>query len=137
MRGGGNYFKIGRGYSDLYIRVKILNDDVYEVDFPHLVVRVPITYATAVLGGKVNVPSPHGLVSMTIPPGTSHGTMLRANGKGLMTTPSSNAFGSLVAYIVIDIPRVSEGGEELVRSLEGDLFDHEKVRSFNLKISNK
>ena len=45
--------------------------------------ELPITFDEAVLGAKVDVPTIHGSVSMTIPPGASSGQRLRLKGKGI------------------------------------------------------
>jgi DnaJ-class molecular chaperone len=44
--------------------------------------ELPISLSEAVLGGKVSVPTPTGLVTMTVPKGSNTGTVLRLRGKG-------------------------------------------------------
>lgn len=48
-------------------------------------VDLPISLQEAILGGRVEVPTLSGAVSMTIPKGTSSGKVLRLKGKGLKT----------------------------------------------------
>jgi DnaJ-class molecular chaperone len=43
-----------------------------------------VTLAEAVLGGKVTVPTIGGAVSMTIPPRSNTGRVMRLKGKGLV-----------------------------------------------------
>jgi DnaJ-class molecular chaperone len=51
-----------------------VNDDIY--------FDLPVTLAEAVLGGRVNVPTPTGVVSMTVPRASNTGSVLRLRGKG-------------------------------------------------------
>ncbi len=132
--GCGNFSKVNKSSGDLYVRVAIVSDDVYNIDFPHLIVNVPITYETAVLGGNIVVPSPHGKVNITIPPGISHGAKLRVSGKGLRVSPPSPMFGYLIVSIEIEIPQVVDGGEKLVKSLKSDLLVHKKVRAYEQRM---
>ena len=45
--------------------------------------ELPISLSEAVLGGKVQVPTPSGPVLATIPPGSNSGKVLRLKGKGV------------------------------------------------------
>lgn len=62
-------------------------------------VRVPVTLAEAVLGGKVDVPTPQGTISLTVPPNTSSGARLRIKGHGVR--PAGEPPGDLFAEIQI------------------------------------
>ena len=44
---------------------------------------LPVTLKEAVLGGKVPVPTLTGTVSLTVPPNSNTGTVLRLKGKGI------------------------------------------------------
>ena len=46
-------------------------------------VRVPVTLAEAAQGAKIDVPTPHGTISLTVPPNTSSGKRLRIKGHGV------------------------------------------------------
>ena len=46
-------------------------------------VELPISLREAVLGGKINVPTPEGAVAMTIPKWSNTGSVLRLKGKGV------------------------------------------------------
>jgi curved DNA-binding protein len=66
-----------------------------------LIVRVPITLSEAILGAKVDVPTPKGTISLTIPAGTSGGKRLRVKGHGV---PQQGAAGDLYAEIQLQLP---------------------------------
>jgi DnaJ-class molecular chaperone len=65
-------------------------------------VRVPVTLAEAVRGGKVDLPSPHGTITLTLPPNTSSGKRLRVKGQGVR--PADREAGDLFAEIQIVLP---------------------------------
>lgn len=71
---------------------------------------LPLTIEEAVLGGKVEVPTPDGLVTVTVPAGTSSGRKLRLRGKGWQGR------GDLYAVAQIVVPtQVDERARELLR----------------------
>jgi DnaJ-class molecular chaperone len=45
--------------------------------------EMPVSLPEAVLGAKVDVPTPTGAVTMTVPKGASSGRVLRLRGKGV------------------------------------------------------
>jgi DnaJ-class molecular chaperone len=65
-----------------------------------LEVRVPVTLAEAASGAKVDVPTPQGTITLTVPPNTSSGKKLRIKGQGIKTDPP----GDLFAEIQIVLP---------------------------------
>ena len=65
-------------------------------------VRVSVTLAEAALGAKVDVPTPQGTISLTIPPNTSSGKRLRIKGHGVR--PAGQPPGDLFAEIQIVLP---------------------------------
>jgi DnaJ-class molecular chaperone len=68
-----------------------------------------LTIEEAVLGAKVDVPTPDGRVTLTIPAGTSSGQQLRLRGKGVHG-------GDLYVVIKIVVPdRVDDRSAELLR----------------------
>jgi curved DNA-binding protein len=65
-------------------------------------VRVPITLSEAALGAKIDVPTPHGTISLTVPPNTSSGKRLRIKGHGVR--PANQPPGDLFAEVQIVLP---------------------------------
>jgi DnaJ-class molecular chaperone len=54
-----------------------------------------VTLQEAVLGAKVEVPTIHGAVTVTVPKGANSGTTLRLKGKGIAagkTTPAGDQY---------------------------------------------
>src|SRR6185437_15388285 len=60
----------------------------YRREDDDILLELPITIDEAVLGGRVEVPTPSGRVQLTIPKGTSSGKTFRLKGKGVRTKSS-------------------------------------------------
>jgi DnaJ-class molecular chaperone len=120
LRGQGEPSQTGGPAGDLLITVHIAPHSHYRRDGLDLIARVPVTIAEAALGGKVDVPTPHGVISLKVPPGTSSGARLRAKGQGIKANDGST--GDLYAEIQIVIPkRLDEESAELIRKLDARL----------------
>jgi DnaJ-class molecular chaperone len=74
-----------------------------------LEVRVPVTLAEAATGAKIDVPTPHGVVTLTLPPNTSSGKRLRIKGQGVK--PANQPAGDLFAEIQVVLPSDLTDGE--------------------------
>jgi DnaJ-class molecular chaperone len=60
----------------------VLPDPRFAREGDDLVLEVPISLSEAVLGGKIQVATPTGQVSMTVPAGSNSGSTLRLKGQG-------------------------------------------------------
>ena len=75
---------------------------------------LPVTLKEAVLGGKVPVPTLTGTVSLSVPPNSNTGTVLRLKAKGIA---AKDAPGDLYVRLVISAP--DKPDESLKTFLEG------------------
>jgi curved DNA-binding protein len=74
----------GPNGADVLLKVHVAAHPYYRREGNDLVLRVPLSVAEAVLGGKVDVPLlGGGTVTVTIKPGTSSGTRMRVRGQGI------------------------------------------------------
>lgn len=75
---------IGKGPAgDALVTVSVRPHPVFSREGNDIEIELPITFDEAVLGGKIEVPTISGPVSMTIPKGSSSGNRLRLKGKGV------------------------------------------------------
>lgn len=88
---------------DLYLKVNIKPHPKYRVEGKDIYYRLPITPWEAALGGKVDVPTLDGVVSVKIPPGTSSGRKLRLKDKG-MPNPKGRP-GDFYVELEIEVPK--------------------------------
>jgi DnaJ-class molecular chaperone len=120
LRGQGEPSRNDGSPGDLLVTVHIEPHPSYRRDGLDLIAKVPVTLAEAALGSKVDIPTPHGAISLKVPPGTSSGTRLRAKGQGIKK--SSGDVGDLYAEIQIAIPKhFDDESAELVRRLDSHL----------------
>jgi DnaJ-class molecular chaperone len=83
LRGKGQPGIGGGPPGDALIEIEVRPHRVFTRKGDDIHVELPISLKEAVLGGKVQVPTPTGPVSMTIPKGSNTGTVLRLKGKGV------------------------------------------------------
>ncbi len=87
---------------DILLTVRVAPHACFHRRGNHLHVKVPVTLAEAVLGAKVDVPTPKGMVTLSVPAGTSSGAKLRVKGHGV--APKNGSPGDLLAEIQIVLP---------------------------------
>ncbi len=100
-RGYGQAAPNGGECGDLYIRFQIEPHKMLRRQDKDLYVTVPISYKTAVLGGKILVPAIDDPIEFTVPEGTKSGTRFTIRGKGVKTV---NGTGNLIVTVEIEIP---------------------------------
>ncbi len=94
----------GGGYGDLYVRIYVKNDTAFTKSGADLHAPLQISISEAVLGKEVPLEALDGKMLVTVPPGTSHGDILRIRGKGVPVSGSSR-LGDLMLRVSIKIPR--------------------------------
>ena len=85
LRSSGNGEAGVRGgeQGDLYIVIHVKEHPVFQREDDNLFCEVPISFATAALGGEVPVPTLEGKASLRVPAGTQSGQSFRLRGKGV------------------------------------------------------
>jgi DnaJ-class molecular chaperone len=97
----------GKGYpgfdsgptGDAYVRIAIRPHRQFKRKGQDILLTVPITLDEAILGGKVDIPTIKGKVTMTIPPGSKGGKTLRLKGKGVKS-------GDQLVTLEVQMPEV-------------------------------
>jgi DnaJ-class molecular chaperone len=120
LRGQGEPAPAGGTAGDILITVHVAPHPHYQRVGNDLIVRVPITLPEAILGGKVDVPSPKGTITLTIPPGTSSGKRLRVRGHGIARGQKQ---GDLLADMQIVLPESMDGVDAQTRQMLTELSD--------------
>jgi DnaJ-class molecular chaperone len=83
LRGKGGEGYGGGPAGDALVTVEVEPHPFWQRDGQDILIELPISLDEAVLGGKVEVPTIDGRVSMTVPKGASSGRVLRLRGKGV------------------------------------------------------
>ena len=83
--------------------------------------RCPISFATATLGGEVELPTLNGNVSLKVPAGTQSGKVFRLRGKGVITVRDPRK-GDLFAKVAVETPiNLTAEQKNLLKKLEASL----------------
>jgi DnaJ-class molecular chaperone len=83
LRGQGGPGFNGAPAGDALIEITVAPDPRFHRDGDDIITDVPVTLSEAVLGVSLEVPTVHGPVRLTVPPGSGTGTRMRLRGKGI------------------------------------------------------
>jgi len=118
LGGEGEAGRNGGPPGDLYVEIQVRDHSIFERDGEHLSCEVPVSFATAALGGSVNVPTLEGDVTIKIPAETQSGRVFRLRDKGVKPV-RGGARGDLFCRVVVETPvHLSTEQRELIRQLE-------------------
>jgi curved DNA-binding protein len=89
---------------DLYLTVRVAPDPRYQRKGNELHCDLPVELYTALLGGKTQINTLKGKVTVNIPKGTPNGKELRLRGLGMPVYAKKNKFGDLHVKVDIVLP---------------------------------
>ena len=117
LRGKGSAGRRGGPRGDVYIVLEVEEDARFVREGSDIFYELPITYAQAVLGDRVEVPTVLGTTEVTIPKGTQSGTIIRLRGEGLPRLQSTGR-GDQLVRVAVWVPGDLTGEQEkLIRKL--------------------
>lgn len=121
LTGEGEDGRNGGPPGDLYVEVHVREHPIFERDGEHLSCEVPVSFATAALGGSVEVPTLDSNVTLKIPGETQSGRVFRLRDKGVKPV-RGGARGDLFCRVVVETPvNLSPEQRELIRRLDESL----------------
>jgi molecular chaperone DnaJ len=103
IHGEGEAGEKGGRHGDLYILIYVRTHEIFERHDSDLYCEVPVSYADAVFGGEIEVPTLEGRVKMKIPPGTQAGRIFRLRNKGIARLHDRGR-GDQLVKVQIDVP---------------------------------
>ncbi len=103
---------------DLYVQVHLRPHAVFQRDHDDLHCEMPVSFATAALGGEIEIPTLEGSAKIQVPAGTQAGKTFRLRGKGIKGVRSQSA-GDLMCHVMVETPvNLTERQKELLREFE-------------------
>lgn len=129
VAGQGEAGPNGGHAGDLFMHIRITEHEIFEREDFDLNCKVPISFSTAALGGKINVPTIDGkTVELTIPAGTQSHTTFRIPNYGV-TKLHSKTRGNLYVTTIVDVPKnLTKEQKDTIKKLDKDM---EKKSFFN------
>jgi molecular chaperone DnaJ len=117
---------------NLNVGVRVKNHPLFEREEYDIHCEIPITYAQAVMGDELVVPTIDGNVKYSIGEGTQTGTVFRLKGKGVKKLQRSER-GDQYVKVYVEVPKnLDKKQKELLKEFEASLEDknYEKKKNF-------
>ena len=111
----------GGPHGDLYVQIQVQEHPIFKRDEANLHCEVPISFATAALGGELEVPTLESRVNLKIPAETQTGKLFRMRGKGVKPV-RGGPVGDLLCRVVVETPiKLSSKQKDILQELDESL----------------
>ena len=119
VRGEGDAGPNGGPAGDLYIFLRVKEDDKFRREGPEIYSEENISYVDAILGNSIKTPVVDGEVTIKVPPGTQPGQVMRLKGNGAPRLGNPTQRGDHYVTMNVEIPKdLSKEEKELVEKLK-------------------
>jgi DnaJ-class molecular chaperone len=128
VKGRGGAGRGGGPNGDILLTVSVAPHPFMTRDGNDIRMDLPVTLKEAVAGGKVPVPTLTGTVSLSVPPNSNTGTVLRLKGKGI-AAHGTTAAGDFYVRLVVSLPdKPDESLRSFVQGWPADYDPRAKLR---------
>ncbi|PRY23051.1 molecular chaperone DnaJ [Aliiruegeria haliotis] len=119
LAGEGDAGTRGGPSGDLYIFIEVAEHSIFKRDSQNLFCQVPVSVASAALGGEIEVPTIDGGRSrVKVPAGSQTGKQMRLRGKG-MPALRGGGIGDMFIELVVETPvNLTSRQKELLREFD-------------------
>lgn len=129
LAGEGEAGENGGPPGDLYVHVTVKGHPIFTREGVNLLCDVPITIATATLGGELEIPTLDGRVKLKIPAETQSGKQFRLRGKGVRSVRSSQK-GDLLCRVMVETPvNLTREQKDLLKQFDQSMGTNRKKHS--------
>jgi molecular chaperone DnaJ len=102
---------------DLYVKIHVQSDARFKKDGANIITELSVKLSDALLGGEYTIATLDGDQPLTIPPGVTHGELLRMSGRGVPSTRGKR--GDLFVKVKITLPqKLSKAAKGLIKKLK-------------------
>ena len=131
VSGQGDAGLNGGPNGDLNVSVTVRPHELFTRSGNDIFCEIPISYAQAVLGDKVTVPTIKGKVEYEIPEGTQSGTKFRLRGEGVKYL-GRESYGDQYVTVVVEVPkRLTKQQKELLKKFDDCLEEKNQAKRQN------
>ena len=103
---------------DLYVQIHLKAHAIFQREGDDLHCEMPVSFATAALGGEIEIPTLDGQARIRIPHETQSGKVFRLRGKGIKGVRSREP-GDMLCHVVVETPvNLSDRQKELLREFD-------------------
>jgi molecular chaperone DnaJ len=129
LRGEGEGGREGEPDGDLYVVLRVKPHELFERDGETLSCELPVSFATAALGGEASVSLLEGgEASVKIAAGTQPGKVLRVRGKGVPVL-NGEGRGDLLLHVTVEVPsKLTVKQRELLEAFAAEGGEAPKAR---------
>ena len=122
VTGAGEAGIRGGESGDLYVFISIRPHRFFQRNGADIHCRIPISMATAALGGEIEVPTIDGTrTKLKIPSGTQGGHQFRLRSKGMSVFRRAGARGDMYVEAIVETPmNLTKRQQELLQEFEAD-----------------
>lgn len=136
IRGKGEPGRNGGERGDLLVEVIIAEHPVFQRQDTTIYSTVPISFATAAMGGPIRIKTVDGEVEYQVQPGTQTDTRIRLRGKGVPYLRNKATRGDHYVTFVVQVPRTLTAEQrEALKAFadamgEGSSEEHKEKKGF-------
>ncbi|MDH5612181.1 MAG: molecular chaperone DnaJ [Gammaproteobacteria bacterium] len=121
LAGEGEAGENGGPNGDLYVQIQVKPHSIFTRDENDLYCEMPISIATAALGGELEVPTLNGRLKLKIPAETQSGNLFRMRGKGVKQV-RGGPVGDLLCRVQVETPvKLNSKQKELLREFDNSI----------------
>ena len=118
LSGEGEAGVNGGPSGDLYVVISLKAHPVFQREGSDLHCEMPISFATAALGGEIEIPTLDGHATIKIPTETQTGQVFRLRGKGIKHVRGAQ-HGDLFCHVAIETPvKLTSRQKDILREFE-------------------
>jgi molecular chaperone DnaJ len=138
IRGEGEPGERGGPSGDLYVNITVRPHRLFRREGFNLSYEMPVSFAQAALGDRIDVPTLEGPVTLNVPEGTQPGTTFRLEGRGIQRLQGRGK-GDLFITVRLEVPqKLDNRQKELLKQFEDSLSgkQYKEKKSFMDRIKD-
>ncbi|MBN1880353.1 molecular chaperone DnaJ [bacterium] len=132
VAGKGSGGRRGGPPGDLIITVKVTEHHYFKRSGKNILLEIPISISEALLGARIQIPTPGGSVKMTIPPACNVDQVFRLAGKGFQDIRGGKPGDLMIKVRIVTPPQVRESAKDLIREFDRMNPYHPRKGMFDL-----